>query len=137
VDASVETLLTHRAWVRSLATAIVGPSDADDLEQETWLAAVEHPPAPGSGRAWLATVLRRTASNMRRALFRRAVRERAAARPEAQAGDLVAQAETHEHVVRAVLALQEPYRSTILPVLRATARNVVVPDGGEIVVDLE
>jgi RNA polymerase sigma factor (sigma-70 family) len=115
VDASVESLLAHRGWVRTLASALAQPADADDLEQEAWLAALERPPADEAPRAWLATVLRRTASNMRRTLARRGARERAAARPEAVAAeDLVALAETHERVVRAVLALPEPYRSTIL-----------------------
>jgi RNA polymerase sigma factor (sigma-70 family) len=116
VDASLDTLLAHRAWVRSLAAALVQPADADDLEQEAWLAALERPPSDEAPRAWLATVLRRTASKMRRTLFRRATRERAASQSEATAAtaDLVARAETHERVVRAVLALSEPYRSTIL-----------------------
>lgn len=116
MDASLDTLLAQRAWVRALAVALVGRADADDLEQEAWLAALERPPGDEAPRAWLATVLRRTASRMRRTLSRRAARERVAARPEATgaAADLVALAETHERVVRAVLALPEPYRSTIL-----------------------
>lgn len=116
MDASIDTLLAHRAWVRQLALALAQPADADDLEQEAWLAALERPPGDEAPRAWLATVLRRTASKMRRTLSRRAARERVAARPEATgaAADLIARAETHERVVRAVLALPEPYRSTIL-----------------------
>lgn len=115
MDASLETLLSHRPWVRTLAAALAQPADADDLEQEAWLAALERPPRDEAPRAWLATVLRRTASKMRRTLARRATRERAAARPEVTTtADLVARAETHECVVRAVLALPEPCRSTIL-----------------------
>lgn len=116
MDAPVETLLSHRAWVRALASALAQPADADDLEQETWLAALSRPPDDAAPKAWLATVLRRTASKLRRALARRATRERVAARPEATAAtaDLVARAETHDGLVRAVLALPEPYRSTIL-----------------------
>jgi len=115
VDASVETLLAHRAWVRALASTLAQPADADDLEQEAWLAALERSPGDIAPTAWLATVLRRAAAKMRRTVFRRAARERAAARHEgAPDADLVARAETHERVVHAVLALPEPYRSAIL-----------------------
>lgn len=116
MDASLEALLSHRAWVRALASALAQPADADDLEQEAWLAALERPPEGIAPKAWLATVLRRAAAKMRRTVFRRAVRERAAARPEATgaAADLVARAETHERLVHAVLGLPEPFRSTIL-----------------------
>jgi ABC-type antimicrobial peptide transport system permease subunit len=42
--ASLVELLRHGAWVRRLARSLTGRSDADDLVQETWLAALKHPP---------------------------------------------------------------------------------------------
>jgi RNA polymerase sigma factor (sigma-70 family) len=115
--ASLETLLCHRAWVRAVARALVrGDHDADDLEQETWLAAAKAPPPEDRApRAWLGTVLRRTAAKLRLRNTRRELRERAAApREAASEADLVAEAEMHERVVRTVLALPEPYRATVL-----------------------
>ena len=64
----IENLLRHRAWVRSVARALVrGDQEADDLEQEAWLAAVRQPPLEDRApKAWLGTVLRRTAAKLRR-----------------------------------------------------------------------
>lgn len=115
--APIESLLRHRPWVRAVARALVRDDhDADDLEQETWLAAARRPPPDGrSPRAWLGTVLRRTAAKLGLKDARREARERAVAREEPDSAvDLVAEAEMHERVVRSVLALPEPYRSTIL-----------------------
>jgi RNA polymerase sigma factor (sigma-70 family) len=114
----IENLLRHRAWVRGVARALVrGDQDADDLEQEAWLAAVNAPPPEGgSPRAWLGTVLRRTAAKVRLRDERREKREQASARDGAMKSpaELVAAAEMHERVVRAVLALPEPYRAAVL-----------------------
>ena len=104
--------------MRALARALVSDeSRADDLEQQTWLAALEHPPGDDrSPRGWIATVLRRTAARGRRTASRRDRRERAVARPEAVPAtvDVVQEAEAHERVVRAVLELPEPFRRTVL-----------------------
>jgi RNA polymerase sigma-70 factor (ECF subfamily) len=115
---TVDALLAERAWVRALARSLVASeADVDDVEQETWLAAVRHAPAQGSRpRAWLATVVR----NQARLLWRRAGRrgriERAAARPEAttSAANSVAHADALRRLVAALLALREPYRGTLL-----------------------
>src|SRR5689334_19692922 len=86
-------LEAHGAWLRRLARALAidGPA-ADDLVQETWLSALEHPPESGrSPRPWLSRVLRNLAHNARRAESRRARREREAARAEAtEASDTTA-----------------------------------------------
>ncbi len=114
---ALDTLLAHRAWVRALARTLVrDASSADDLVQETWLAALKRPPRRESVRAWLGTVLRRTAAKGQRSAARRAGREERAARPEAARAtvDLVAQAELYERVVHAVLALPEPFRTAVL-----------------------
>jgi RNA polymerase sigma factor (sigma-70 family) len=114
----MEELLAHRQWVRALAQRLAADeSSADDLEQETWLAAVQHPPRDArSPRGWLGTVLRNVQRNAARGATRRGRREEAAARRETSetADDLVAEAETQAVLVREVLALDEPYRSTVL-----------------------
>ena len=87
------------------------------MAQETWLAALEHPPAPGaSPRSWLGQVARNAARQVGRAEARRARREREAAREEAlpSAEELAAVAARQREVVGHVLALEEPYRSTVL-----------------------
>jgi RNA polymerase sigma-70 factor (ECF subfamily) len=114
----IETLLAQRAWVRDLARSLVRDENrADDLEQQAWLAALEHPPRDeASPRGWLATVLRRAMGKDRRSDARRGAREQVAARTEAlpPVDDLVAHAEILERLVRAVLDLEEPYRSAVL-----------------------
>jgi RNA polymerase sigma factor (sigma-70 family) len=114
----LESLLAHRAWVRQVARAlVVDESRAEDLEQEAWLEALERPPADArSLRGWLGTVVRHKAADAGRSDARREKREHAAARPEATPGaaDLVAEADAHQRLVKAVLDLDEPYRSTLL-----------------------
>ncbi len=119
-DVTIHDLLTHRDWVRRAARALVrGDADAEDLEQRTWLRALEHPPAepPRSPRAWLRTVLRFAAIDTARAKGTRRRHEEAAAigeRSDAAPDALVARAETTERLVRALLELDEPYRATLL-----------------------
>lgn len=113
----MQRLLQHRQWVRNLArTLVLDAARADDLEQQTWLAALERPPAGETPKAWLGTVMRNLAGRMRRSEYRVDRREGVAARPERlpATADVVAQAEIHKQVVQAVLDLEEPYRETVL-----------------------
>lgn len=114
----METLLTHRDWVRRLARSLVhDDASAEDVEQRTWLTALRFPPRRSeTARAWLAAIVRSQASNARRDERRRGAREFAAARPEAtrSAADVVAEAESHKRLVLAVMSLGEPYRTTVL-----------------------
>src|SRR5262245_10594819 len=114
----MSTLLTHRDWVRRLARSLVhDDATADDVAQGAWLAALRRPPTEArTARAWLARVVSRQASNARRAERRRAAHEAAGARPEAlrSAAEMVAEAECHKDLVLAVMALDEPSRSTVL-----------------------
>ena len=133
----LETLLTHREWVRRLARSLVldGPS-ADDVEQQAWIAALRSPPLhQATARAWLGRVVRNLALDTGRARRRREAHEQSAARPEAtrSTADVVAAAEAHSRLVAAVNGLAEPYRTTVL--LRwfedlppsAVAERMVVP----------
>src|SRR5687767_7643748 len=91
-------LLAEREWLRALARALVGESDADELSQEVVVAALERSPETRAGlRPWLARVARRLALQRLRRLTRRERRERAAARDEAQpsAADVVERAQLH------------------------------------------
>jgi RNA polymerase sigma factor (sigma-70 family) len=112
-----EALLAHRDFVRSLARQLVRDDRADDVAQETWLAALERRPAADrSLRPWLAAVARNLARFVARGERRRAAHERAAARREAQpsAAEIVEREMARRRVVDAVLSLEEPYRSAIL-----------------------
>ncbi len=134
---SADEQLAQAAWVRRLAQSILRErSLAEDAAQESALAALKHGPFDTHVEAsWLATTVRRLAARIRRAEERRSTRERVAARDEAlpSTAELVERAEAHRALVAAVLALDEPYRSTILlryvedlpP--RAIARRAGVP----------
>src|SRR5215831_8916681 len=95
----LETLLTHRDWVRRLARSLVrDESSADDVEQRAWLAALRRPPRDaGTSRAWLGRVVRNLASDARRSRARRASHESTAARPDGgrSTADVVAESEAH------------------------------------------
>ncbi len=115
---AVQALLDEAAWIRSLARRLArDASEADDLVQETLASALEHPPDRGQQRrAWLAVVVANAARALRRSRARREVRERAAARPEAQpsTAELVERAGLQRELVEAVLELDEPYRTVVL-----------------------
>jgi RNA polymerase sigma factor (sigma-70 family) len=115
--APLEALLRERAWVVALARHLAGdPHRGDDLAQEAFVAALEHPPRAGAVRGWFATVLRHGVSRGARGDERRVRRERTAVRAgsSASAAEAVERAEAHERVVRALLALDEPYRTALV-----------------------
>lgn len=115
---SAELLLSHLGWLRQLAARLVADAAlAEDLVQESAVAVLRSAPAERANtRAWLATILRNFAKRAHRATARRRFREFGAARPEAleSTDSLVQRAQTQQAVVDAVLALDEPYRSTVL-----------------------
>ena len=114
-----DALLAEAGWVRSLARTLV-PTDrhlADDLAQDAVLSALEHQPtSERSLRSWFGTVLRNLVREDHRSRLRRLAREERAARAEVQ-GSTLEHVETlavHRRLVEAVLALDEPYRETIV-----------------------
>lgn len=115
---AAEELEQHAHFVRSLARHLVGDeAGADDLAQEALLRYVESPPrSVFDPRAWFARVLRNLAHNQRRSGTNRALREQRAAKHEAQPApdEQLLHAALLRSVVDAVLALDEPYRSTIV-----------------------
>jgi RNA polymerase sigma factor (sigma-70 family) len=135
-----EELLIQRTWLHALAAKLVrDQAEHDDLVQETWLAALRHPLAGEARdlRQWLGAVLRNRWRFERRTRARRSAREqeRSSGEPSPAPAELVEQAELQSIVVRAVLALDEPYRSTVLrryfgaQSCRAIAREEGVSDG--------
>ncbi len=116
-----EGLLAQMGWVRRLALGLAGdPNEADDVAQETWLAAqvgaLGQRWHPAQLRAWLQRVARRKARDARRSRARRSSREEAAARAEEQpsSAEVVERGALQREVAQAVLDLPEPYRSTLL-----------------------
>jgi len=114
----IEALLRHREFVRRLARRLVrDDARAEDVVQETYVAALRNPPRhAGALRAWLATVVRKLAWTQNRSERRRALREQASTPPAAapRAEDVLERAEWHQRLVNHVMRLEEPYRSTLL-----------------------
>ncbi|MCC7170992.1 MAG: sigma-70 family RNA polymerase sigma factor [Planctomycetes bacterium] len=115
---TLELLLRHRSLVRAIARdLLVDPDAADDVVQQTWLAALRHADRGAAlERGLLARIAMRLAFNRRREGLRRTLRERAAATPEptTDVARLVEQEEQRRRVVDAVFALDEPLRTTVL-----------------------
>lgn len=113
-----DALLAHRPWVRALAVSLTrGAADADDVEQETWLATLDRAPADlRTPRAWFVTVARNAARKLARGDARRRRREESLVvpPPHPSAAELTAQAEAHRDVVAAVLALDDVHREAVL-----------------------
>ncbi len=113
-----EDFLAHADFVRGLARSLIADaSRADDVVQETWIAAFRRPPSKaGSVRAWLARVVRNLVTTSYRTEGRRSRREkRAAVREAVPSTEEIFQREAiRRRVVEAVVALDEPYRSAIV-----------------------
>lgn len=119
-----EDLLADSTWLRALSRGLVRDHfAADDLAQEAWLAALRAqsgshaaPPDGVARRTWLTGVLRNLAWKQQRTQLRRSARERAGARAESlpSSGELVARADMQRALSEAIVALDEPFRTTIL-----------------------
>jgi RNA polymerase sigma-70 factor (ECF subfamily) len=114
-----EDLLSHAAWMRTLARSLVrDDASADDIVQETFVAVAERAPErPRVVGAWLRGVVSNLVRRSRRTAERARRREERVARPErdvATPADLLERAELQREVVDEVIALAEPYRTAIL-----------------------
>lgn len=110
-------------WLRRLARSLVHDvSLAEDLVQETALAALQAPPvlSDGSPRPWLARVLQRRAADAARGargrgdLVARREEEIRAKEAASSAEGLLHEVETGKRLSELVLGLSEPTRSTML-----------------------
>ena len=112
-----EKLSNQHARLRRLAAAIVGDGLADDVVQETWMAALAvDGREPAHWAAWLSRVTRNLAWRRRLGDDRRRAREASTARGELHSStdELIAQIEEGHLVERSLTQLDEPYRSTLL-----------------------
>jgi RNA polymerase sigma-70 factor (ECF subfamily) len=117
LDAEHLQLYRDAGFARRMAAGLVGEGAVEDVWQEAWRAVLERPPRSDwdlRGHVW--TIVRRVALRRRHGEGRRRARERAAARAERlpSSAELVERMEVHRGVVAALLALDEPYRRTIL-----------------------
>jgi RNA polymerase sigma factor (sigma-70 family) len=113
-----EHLLERTGWMRSLARELCPDrASADDVVQDAWLAAIEHPPRDtGAARAWIGRVIANLTHGRQRSESARHARQELVAQREAvsSTADVVERAEIGRKLVECVLALDEPYRSTVL-----------------------
>jgi RNA polymerase sigma factor (sigma-70 family) len=113
----LDQLTAEMAWIRRIARALcTDASTADDIAQETWLAAAGNVPEDRPLRPWLARVMTNVVRMRFRGEQRRSAREEATERPDdvATAAQLIDRVEVQRVVAGEVLALAEPYRSTVL-----------------------
>jgi RNA polymerase sigma factor (sigma-70 family) len=114
----VGDLLDHEPFVRSLARNLLDDEhEAEDVVQETWLAALAHREQPCSSlRSWLGRVTWNVAVDRRRSRQRRLARERDAARSEVlqSVSFLFEREATRRQIVAALLGLEEPYRTALV-----------------------
>jgi RNA polymerase sigma factor (sigma-70 family) len=120
---AADELLAHAGWLRGLALALVhGAPEADDLVQETWKQALEHPPADDRPlRPWLSRVLLNALRMRRRGEGRRTARDDAWSDGQARTGsvapsseELLERARAQKRLTELVMQLDEPFRSTLL-----------------------
>lgn len=116
----IEELLAHAGWLRRLAASLVrGGAAADDLVQDTWMAALEHPPhGDAPVRPWLARIAKNLALNRRRGDVRRADRESFASMQRDTSAPspshIAEEIEAQRTLADLVLALEEPLRTTVV-----------------------
>ena len=122
---NLDTLLEHGGWVRALAHSLMSDSAAaEDVEQRSWLAALEHPPtALKNPRAWLARVVRNAAGMHRREHEARRRRKEVVARnrwesesrssAERQPESIAERKDTFGRIAVALVDMNEPYGSIL------------------------
>ena len=114
---TLDHLTGELAWMRRLAQALLKDAAiADDVAQDAWLAAAGKAPVDRPVRPWLSRVVRNVVRMRARSARRRAAYEAAvdlgADVPQPDA--IVARIEAQRLLAGEVLALDEPYRSTVL-----------------------
>lgn len=113
-----EELLAYADFVHALARKLVlDPNSADDIAQQTWLAALEHPPMEVDSRtAWFSKVVRNFSRLLYRGEQRRRTREEKAASHDLSPSpeEISEKLETRRQLIDAVQDLEEPYRTAIV-----------------------
>jgi RNA polymerase sigma factor (sigma-70 family) len=115
---TVEALLSHAGFIRSLARRLLRDDDlAEDVVQDALVVALETPPRRlDQLRAWLGAVARNLVRRQQRTSVRREQRESAVARVQTTpaAVTVASRLETERRLVRAVWDLVEPGRSVVV-----------------------
>jgi RNA polymerase sigma-70 factor (ECF subfamily) len=116
-----EQVLTEGKWLRGLALCLAHDrADAEDMVQETWLAALKAAPELREGlRPWLARVLHNARRKLRRADMRRRRREMGTSTLVADervssTETMLARLELQRMISALVRDLDEPYRTAVL-----------------------
>ena len=134
-----EQLMAEMAWVKRLARALVkDDAAADDITQDTWVIASEQKPDSDRPlRPWLGRVVANLVHTRRRGEVRRQQRQAAFVDDRAvpTPRELTERVELQRALAEELLALEEPYRSTVM--LRFVegyssieiARRLGIPDG--------
>ena len=110
-----EALLAQSNWLRRLAHGLVrDESAAEDLVQDTWVAALRAKPA--ELQAWMNVVARNFARRSKRDASLRAAHEPRGAREERVEGpdEIATRVELQRKLAEALLALEEPFRSALV-----------------------
>jgi len=110
-----EALLAQSNWLRRLARGLTrDESAAEDLAQDTWVAALRAKPA--DLHAWMNVVARNFARRSKRDAGLRAAHEPHAARHEPIEGpdEIAARVELQRKLAAALLALDEPFRTALV-----------------------
>jgi RNA polymerase sigma-70 factor (ECF subfamily) len=115
----VDGLLAQAEWLRGLAGYLVHGGDADDVVQETWVAAMRSPPeASRPVRPWLAQVLRNVIRMDARGAARRRAREEEGGRglggEPVDAEAVLERLELQRMIAEMVKELDEPFRTAVL-----------------------
>lgn len=114
-----EFYLTHAGTVRRLARELVFDEHlAADVEQDVWVATLQHRPRDeGATRSWLRSLVRNLAIKAWRGSARRTRREAHVARDPALSvtpAEVLEHEATRRRLVEALLALDEPTRAVLL-----------------------
>ncbi len=114
---SPELLIGEADFVRSLARRLLAdPAAAEDVAQVALLNTLERPPNVASVRFWLIRLVRNLVGQHRRHEERRRRREHLAAQTEQipSTAEVIEREAIRSEIVRAVLELDDIYRTTIL-----------------------
>ena len=113
---SLEDLLAQSAWLRRIASALLGDQAAEDLSQDVLAEALRAKPALSGDklRAWLLILARRMAARSRWRSGMRPGVEKSVARTEAIEPDPSRRLELHRKLAEAISQLESPYREALV-----------------------